>query len=164
MVDGGGPRPRIVGVTVDNGDIYRARAVILCAGTFLRGLLHVGEATSPGGRMGEPANAGISRALERLGLRLARFKTGTPPRLDAATIDYEETRAATRRRAARTLLLSYRPDRLPAVALLDHPHDAGVARAGAGEPAPCADVHRPDSIDRAALLPLAGNQDRPLRR
>ena len=71
--------------------VYRARAVVLCAGTFLRGLLHVGQTTSAGGRMGEGTTAGISRALERLGLRLARFKTGTPPRLAAATIDYEET-------------------------------------------------------------------------
>jgi tRNA uridine 5-carboxymethylaminomethyl modification enzyme len=65
--------------------------VVLCTGTFLRGLLHVGDATAPGGRMGEPAATGISPALERLGLRLARFKTGTPPRLAGRTIDYDQT-------------------------------------------------------------------------
>ncbi|MGA2031398.1 MAG: tRNA uridine-5-carboxymethylaminomethyl(34) synthesis enzyme MnmG, partial [Thermoguttaceae bacterium] len=59
-------------------------------GTFMRGLLHVGENTMPGGRMGEAATSGVSSALERLGFRLARFKTGTPPRLNGRTIDYRQ--------------------------------------------------------------------------
>ncbi len=83
-----GPTRRISGVRVRGDAIYRARAVILCAGTFLRGLLHVGEARFPGGRMGEESVAGVSEALTRLGLRLARFKTGTPARLHGRTIDY----------------------------------------------------------------------------
>jgi tRNA uridine 5-carboxymethylaminomethyl modification enzyme len=84
-------RGRITGVGVADGSIYRAAAVVLCGGTFLRGLLHLGASTSPGGRMGEGTSDGLSLALERLGFRLARFKTGTPPRLNGRTIDYGQT-------------------------------------------------------------------------
>ena len=71
--------------------VYRARAVVLCAGTFMQGLLHMGETTLPGGRMGEPTHAGLSRALARLGFTINRFKTGTPPRINGRTIDYSKT-------------------------------------------------------------------------
>lgn len=90
LVETGGERPRVVGVRVAGDAVYRAGAVVLCAGTFMRGLLHVGNETAPGGRMGEAANGGISQALERLGLRVERFKTGTPARLNGRTIDYEQ--------------------------------------------------------------------------
>ena len=82
-------RLRIAGVRVAGGAIYRAGAVVLCAGTFMRGLLHVGDTTLPGGRMGEPPASAISDALGRLGLELARFKTGTPARINGRTIDYD---------------------------------------------------------------------------
>ena len=82
---------RIGGVRVAGGATYRANAVVLCAGTFMQGLLHVGETTQPGGRMGEPTSSGLSRAMRRLGFELARFKTGTPPRVDGQTIDYSQT-------------------------------------------------------------------------
>jgi len=82
---------RIVGVRTAGGAEYRTKAVVLCAGTFMQGLLHVGATTTPGGRMGEPTTSGISRALVRLGFELARFKTGTPPRIDGRTIDYGKT-------------------------------------------------------------------------
>ncbi len=88
LVETDGNRPRIVGVRVRGEAVYRARAVVLCAGTFLQGLLHYGEQMLPGGRAGEAATTGISQALTRLGLQLARFKTGTPPRLNGRTIDY----------------------------------------------------------------------------
>ncbi len=88
LTERSGDRPRVTGVRVRGGSVYRAPAVVLCAGTFMRGLLHVGLATFPGGRMSEETDAGLSLALERLGLRLARFKTGTPPRLNGRTIDF----------------------------------------------------------------------------
>lgn len=78
---------RITGVVVRGGAVYRARAVVVTTGTFLRALLHTGEVQTPGGRAGEGTTVGISGALERLGLNLARFKTGTPPRLNGRTID-----------------------------------------------------------------------------
>ncbi len=89
LVEGPASSPRVVGVRVLGGAEYRARAVVLSTGTFMRGLLHYGDRTLPGGRAGEPATAGVSQALERLGLKLARFKTGTPPRLNGRTIDYD---------------------------------------------------------------------------
>lgn len=89
LVERCGDSQQIVGVRVRGDASYRAKAVVLCAGTFMRGLLHVGEARFPGGRMGEETHGGLSNALEGLGLRLARFKTGTPPRLHGRTIDYD---------------------------------------------------------------------------
>ena len=85
-----GQTDRIAGVRVEADAEYRARTVILSAGTFMQGVLHYGSKTLPGGRAGEPASSGLSNALARLGLRLARFKTGTPPRLNGHTIDYEK--------------------------------------------------------------------------
>ncbi len=81
-------RERIVGVHV-RGDIdYVAPVVILTTGTFLSALMHTGEAKTAGGRAGEGTTTGISGALNRMGFRLERFKTGTPPRLNGRTIDY----------------------------------------------------------------------------
>ncbi|HEV3339222.1 MAG TPA: tRNA uridine-5-carboxymethylaminomethyl(34) synthesis enzyme MnmG [Pirellulales bacterium] len=79
---------RIAGVRVRGEAVYRGRAVVLTTGTFLQALMHTGEAKTPGGRAGESTTAGISQALGRLGFRLARFKTGTPPRLNGRTIDF----------------------------------------------------------------------------
>ena len=80
--------PTVTGVRVRGGAIYLAPTVILTTGTFLQALMHTGEAKTAGGRAGEGTTAGISGALERLGIRLERFKTGTPPRLNGRTIDY----------------------------------------------------------------------------
>jgi len=80
---------RITGVRVRGDAIYRARAVVLTTGTFLQALMHTGETKTAGGRAGEGTTGGISAALTRLGFRLARFKTGTPPRLNGRTIDYD---------------------------------------------------------------------------
>jgi tRNA uridine 5-carboxymethylaminomethyl modification enzyme len=78
----------ISGVRVRGDAGYRARAVILTTGTFLQAIMHTGETKTPGGRAGEGTTSGISAALERLGFELARFKTGTPCRLNGRTIDY----------------------------------------------------------------------------
>jgi tRNA uridine 5-carboxymethylaminomethyl modification enzyme len=88
LVDGPSDEPRMVGARVLGDAIYRASAVVLCAGTFMQGILHVGETTFPGGRLGEGTTSGVSRALERLGIQLSRFKTGTPPRINGRTVDY----------------------------------------------------------------------------
>ncbi len=80
----------VSGVRASGDVVYRARAVVLTTGTFLQAIMHTGQATTPGGRAGEGTSAGISAALVRLGFRLARFKTGTPPRLNGRTIDYDQ--------------------------------------------------------------------------
>ncbi len=78
----------VSGVRVRGGATYVAPSVVLTTGTFLQALMHTGEAKTAGGRAGEGTTAGISGALQRLGIRLERFKTGTPPRLNGRTIDY----------------------------------------------------------------------------
>ena len=85
MVDMGGA---IKGVITAQGQEIYAKAVVITTGTFLRGLIHLGEETTPAGRVGEPPSRGLSIALERLGFPLGRLKTGTPARLDGKTIDW----------------------------------------------------------------------------
>src|SRR2546421_743080 len=84
-------RHGITGVVTTNGWQYEAGAVILTTGTFINGRLVVGEKTQPGGRAGEAPALGISDSLRALGLEVRRFKTGTPPRIDARTIDFSKT-------------------------------------------------------------------------
>jgi tRNA uridine 5-carboxymethylaminomethyl modification enzyme len=83
----GAARPRVVGVTTTIGVRYRASAVILTTGTFLRGAIFVGEARAAGGRAGEAPAISLSHSLDALGFPLARLKTGTPCRLDRRTLD-----------------------------------------------------------------------------
>ncbi|HPP52490.1 MAG TPA: tRNA uridine-5-carboxymethylaminomethyl(34) synthesis enzyme MnmG [Thermoguttaceae bacterium] len=80
---------QVVGVRAGQAE-YRARAVVLCTGTFMRGLLHYGPVQLPGGRAGEPTIASLSDSLVQWGFRRARFKTGTSPRLNGRTIDYRK--------------------------------------------------------------------------
>jgi tRNA uridine 5-carboxymethylaminomethyl modification enzyme len=81
---------RVCGVRCTDGTAIRAPAVVLTTGTFLRGLMHIGPEQSPGGRLGEPAANELSESLERIGLEVQRLKTGTPVRLDAATVDLDK--------------------------------------------------------------------------
>jgi tRNA uridine 5-carboxymethylaminomethyl modification enzyme len=80
---------RIAGVVLGDGRELDARAVILTTGTFLSGLIHMGEEKIPAGRVGEAPALGLSRTLARFGFALGRLKTGTPPRLDGRTIDWQ---------------------------------------------------------------------------
>ena len=80
---------RVSGVRMADGREYAAGAVVLTTGTFLRGLIHIGEKQIPAGRVGEAAAMGLSATLTRAGLALGRLKTGTPPRLDGRTIDWK---------------------------------------------------------------------------
>jgi len=78
----------ILGVRTSIGKELTARKVILATGTFLNGMVHVGDISIPGGRSGEPAAIGLSASLADLGLIPERFKTGTPPRVDLRSLDY----------------------------------------------------------------------------
>src|SRR6185369_1490779 len=79
---------RVSGVTLVGGRAISCGAVVLTTGTFLRGLIHIGEKQIPAGRVGEAPALGLSRTLHRAGFALGRLKTGTPPRLDGRTIDW----------------------------------------------------------------------------
>jgi tRNA uridine 5-carboxymethylaminomethyl modification enzyme len=84
VLDGG----RIAGLRLADGRVLGAGAVVLTTGTFLRGLIHIGERKIPAGRVGEAPAVGLALTLERLGFALGRLKTGTPPRLDGRSIDW----------------------------------------------------------------------------
>src|SRR5690242_76935 len=78
---------RIIGIEFIDGRRLGAKAVVITTGTFLNGLIHIGPRTFPAGRSGEIASILLSQSIRRLGFRMARLKTGTPPRLDGRTID-----------------------------------------------------------------------------
>lgn len=80
---------QVSGVQLADGRALTAGAVVLTTGTFLRGLIHIGEKQTPAGRAGEASAIGLSRTLERFGFALGRLKTGTPPRLDGNSIDWK---------------------------------------------------------------------------
>ena len=80
---------RVAGVETLEGRRFESRAVVVTTGTFLRGRIHIGTETKvSGGRAGEAASVHLAEQLERIGLEVARFKTGTPPRIDGRTVDY----------------------------------------------------------------------------
>jgi tRNA uridine 5-carboxymethylaminomethyl modification enzyme len=80
---------RVVGVELMDGRLLRADAVVITTGTFLNGLIHVGARRFSSGRSGEPPSIKLAENLRELGFRIARLKTGTPPRLDARSIDFK---------------------------------------------------------------------------
>jgi tRNA uridine 5-carboxymethylaminomethyl modification enzyme len=86
--DGPDGRRRVIGVRTSGDTLYRAPAVILTTGTFLKALMHTGEAKARGGRAGDQSAEALSDSLNACGFHLARFKTGTPCRLNGRTIDF----------------------------------------------------------------------------
>jgi tRNA uridine 5-carboxymethylaminomethyl modification enzyme len=86
LVDNG----KVCGVKCKDEKVYNAQTVIVTTGTFLRGLMHIGTQQFPGGRLDEPAAYELSQSLEHIGLELKRLKTGTPPRLNAKTVDLDK--------------------------------------------------------------------------
>ena len=84
VVEGG----RVVGVELESGERYGCRALVVTTGTFLNGLVHIGEEQHAAGRVGESASRMLGESLKRLGLVWGRLKTGTPPRLDRRSIDF----------------------------------------------------------------------------
>ncbi|HEV2665072.1 MAG TPA: FAD-dependent oxidoreductase, partial [Blastocatellia bacterium] len=80
---------RVLGVELMDGRLLRAEAVVITTGTFLNGLIHIGARRFSAGRSGEPPSIKLAENLRELGFRIARLKTGTPPRLDARSIDFK---------------------------------------------------------------------------
>lgn len=89
IVDDGG-KPRVCGIVTELGQKFKAKAVVLTAGTFLNGLLHFGEYQTPGGRIAERGVTGLTEQMKALGIRTGRMKTGTPVRIDGRSIDFSK--------------------------------------------------------------------------
>jgi len=83
-------RGAVIGVRCDDESVYMAKTTIITSGTFLNGLIHIGLQSFPAGRIGEKPALGLTEDLARYGIRSGRLKTGTPPRLDGTTIDFEK--------------------------------------------------------------------------
>jgi tRNA uridine 5-carboxymethylaminomethyl modification enzyme len=133
-------RPGIAGVETRDGRRYFGRTVVVTTGTFLKGCLVCGDAVTPGGRFGEAPAEGLSAQLAALGLRLGRLKTGTPPRVDASTIDF----AATELQPGSDTPLAFAFEPVdPATRLSRPPHPVypGVVTSGWRVQMPCYLVH-----------------------
>src|SRR5229473_2212918 len=149
---------RIAAMRLTDGRVFQTRAVVLTTGTFLRGLIHIGERQTPAGRVGEAPAIGLARTLEHLGFALGRLKTGTPPRLDGRTIDW----------SALEMQPGDEPPE-PFSALTERIENpqicCGITRTNAATHEIIrADVFGPDPQPRSALLSVDRGQDRPLRR
>ncbi len=88
VFDESGEKPSVAGVETELGFRFNAKRVVLTAGTFLNGLMHIGPTQIPGGRISEPASLGLAEQLQSLGFEVLRMKTGTPARVDASSIDF----------------------------------------------------------------------------
>lgn len=104
---------QVRGVTLKDGSQIRSRAVVLTSGTFLRGLMYTGFEKVQGGRVGDQASLGISASLERLGFKLGRLKTGTPPRLHKDSIDYSRLEAQPGDEKPLPFSFYFKPERFP---------------------------------------------------
>jgi len=87
---------RVVGLALEDGDAYGCRALIVTTGTFLNGLVHIGPEQHPSGRAGEPPSKALAESIKSFAFEWGRLKTGTPPRLDRASIDFDREVAAGR--------------------------------------------------------------------
>ena len=83
-------KKQVTGVRLKSGEIFKAPTVIITAGTFLAGVMHMGSKQWAGGRIDEPASNELSKSLRALGLKMGRLKTGTPARLDGSTVDFDK--------------------------------------------------------------------------
>ena len=110
---------RVVGLTLADGRAYAAKAVVVTTGTFLQALMHVGDAKAVGGRLGDGAATGLSTSLRDLGFELGRFKTGTPARLRAASIDWSRCERQPSDPAPRPFSLRTPRDGFPRRAMVD---------------------------------------------
>ena len=150
---------RAIGVRLASGEEIFAAAVVLTTGTFLSGLIHIGETKIPAGRMmgsqgkpTEPPSIGLSKTLYGFGLPMGRLKTGTPPRLDGRTIDWASLESQPGRRSAGAVLLPDQGDHTPADRLPHHPDHPSDPRDHPRQSASRADVFRPDRLARARAI------------
>jgi tRNA uridine 5-carboxymethylaminomethyl modification enzyme len=159
---------QLVGLAMEDGDAYGCRALVITTGTFLNGLIHIGPEQHAAGRADEPPSCALAESIKSYDFEWGRLKTGTPPRLDRSSIDFERTVAEGRFTrepgddAARSVFVSVGADRSAADRLSPAPHQRSRPRPGARQHRSLAAVQRADSRYRTALLSVARGQDRPL--
>ena len=136
-------RRRVIGVRTRGNTVYHADAVILTTGTFLKALMHTGEARTRGGRAGDNSAEGLSLSLAECGIALARFKTGTPCRLNGRTIDFGRLERQQGDATPRPFSFCYRSHRTTATRLSHHLYQRSRARLDQREPRSCTDVLGP---------------------
>jgi tRNA uridine 5-carboxymethylaminomethyl modification enzyme len=140
VAEGAGETCWITGVGTREGEVIHARTVVVTTGTFLKGALVCGERVTEGGRFGEAPAAALSAQLAALGLRLGRLKTGTPPRVDARTVDFGLTQLQPG--STTPLRFAFEPvDRSEWLTGEPHPAYPGVVRDGWRTQMPCYLVH-----------------------
>ena len=156
---------RVTGVLTQIGLKFEAPTVVLTAGTFLNGLIHVGLDHYPGGRAGDLPAISLSQRLRELQLPAGRLKTGTPPRIDGKTVDFSVMEVQPGDTPEPVFLVSgQRSQPSASAALLDHAYQCGNARYHPRQPRPLADVYGRDRRRGTALLPVHRGQDPPLCR
>ena len=153
----------VAGVVLADGAEARAPAVVLTTGTFLRGVIHMGEETRPAGRIGDAASVRLALRIEELALPLGRLKTGTPPRLDGRTIDWAAV--GTQAGDEDPVMLSFlsRETGEPTDQLRRDGDEPQHARDHPGEPAALGRLRGADRGRGAAVLPVDRGQGGALR-
>ncbi|HEU4563129.1 MAG TPA: FAD-dependent oxidoreductase, partial [Gemmatimonadaceae bacterium] len=158
-----GEEGRVVGVETVEGRRFGARAVVITTGTFLRGRIHIGTGTRfSGGRAGDAASVELAEQLERTGLTVARFKTGTPPRIDGRSVDFSRLE----RQESEVEQFDYswshfweRPRRIAAGSGGVESGDAGEERAAAPHPERAGDIESSPASPPAARDYMARGYD-----
>jgi tRNA uridine 5-carboxymethylaminomethyl modification enzyme len=145
LIDRSGLVPRLTGVAIQTGEVITTHTCVLTTGTFLHGKLVCGEQVTEGGRYGERPTTGLSQALASLGLRLGRLKTGTPPRVDARSVDFSA--AALQPGSERPLRFSFEPVADPDVGE-PLPIYPGVRRDGWRTQMACYQMHTTPAVHR----------------
>ena len=134
----------VSGVVLKDGRLIDSSSVVLTTGTFLRGLIHIGDRKIPAGRMNEEPALGLSATLERAGFGLGRLKTGTPARLDGATIDW--SKVEWQEADATPIPFSFMTDQIkvPQIPMWDYADNGCYPQGHSGQYSPLRHVFRPD--------------------
>ena len=140
------------------------RAVVLTTGTFLRGMIHLGDQRTPAGRFGDPPSVSLAQSLDAAGFALGRLKTGTPPRLDGATIDWDRLEIQHGDPEPEFFSSLTTAAHGAAASLPHHPHDGRDPSHHPGGFAPFRRLFRRDIRPGPALLSVDRGQGDPLRR
>ena len=156
---------RVVGAVTQSGILFRGRAVVLTAGTFLNGLIHVGLQHYPAGRAGDPPAVSLAARLRELSLPQGRLKTGTPPRIDGRTIDFSvlEEQPGDRRSRAGVFIPRASGAASGPASVLGHAHQRADSCGDSRESRPVAHVLRRHQGRWSAVLPVDRGQDSSFR-